>query len=338
MRACSICASSSGISPRSRLVVPRATRRATGSVCACTSRTHPSSSAATSVGRFMRLRHPHDVGEAPHEGVEPLEAAAAMPIACSHLGLPLRRACLLAVRQRRLQQRSRGAHGVVHLVGHLPDELLVGGLLGLPQFLGQLLDQIEPARMAALDERRRLHRARARRSTARRRRASPGAVRPSALGERRRHVGERAGPDRSAAGACSSLLRGRVDGRHAAVVVEDRSRRPATRPATARGSTAAPAGARAPRAGCRPSGCRRCISISTSGWPTSRNRVVNSPSRSICALWRTVTSVDRQAGDDGDAEDERHDEDDLDGDEPEDVLLQQPPGQRPRACAWTTTR
>ena len=32
--------------------------------------------------------------------------------------------------------------------------------------------------------------------------------------------------------------------------------------------------------------------VSTSGWPTSMNRVVNSPSRSICALWRTVTSVD----------------------------------------------
>ena len=35
----------------------------------------------------------------------------------------------------------------------------------------------------------------------------------------------------------------------------------------------------------------------------------------------------RQPGDDGDADGERHDEDDLDADKPEDVLLQQPPGQ-----------
>ena len=64
---------------------------------------------------------------------------------------------LRAVTERRLQQRAGRAHRVVDLVRHHADQLLVGRLLRLPQFLGQLLEQEEAAREAAIEERAALH-------------------------------------------------------------------------------------------------------------------------------------------------------------------------------------
>ena len=75
-----------------------------------------------------------------------------MPMACSKswrfAGVEI-----AGVGQRRVQQRVRRGDGVVDLVRHHPNQLLVGGPLELPQLLGQLLDQQEAAREAAIDER-----------------------------------------------------------------------------------------------------------------------------------------------------------------------------------------
>ena len=74
-----------------------------------------------------------------------------MPSACSK-SWRLVGAELAGVGQRRVQQRVRGGDGVVHLVRHHADQLLVGGALELAQLLGQLLDEQEAAREAAIDE------------------------------------------------------------------------------------------------------------------------------------------------------------------------------------------
>ena len=63
-----------------------------------------------------------------------------MPIACLEVVTVARRQ-LSGVGERRVQQRVRGGDGVVHLVGHHADQLLVGRALGLAQLFGQLLDQ-----------------------------------------------------------------------------------------------------------------------------------------------------------------------------------------------------
>ena len=51
-----------------------------------------------------------------------------------------------------VEQASHGTHGVVHLVGHHADQLLVGGALGGAQLVGQLLQDEDGARVAAVVE------------------------------------------------------------------------------------------------------------------------------------------------------------------------------------------
>ncbi len=119
-------------------------------------RAHQALDAGQHLAHVARLSHGRrqadDVREAAHERVELVGPGDGDRERRLEVGAVLR-GKLGSVVEAGVEQRVRRAHRVVHLVRHRPNQLPVGRLLELPQFLGQLLDEHVAAREAAVEER-----------------------------------------------------------------------------------------------------------------------------------------------------------------------------------------
>src|SRR5947207_2300062 len=95
------------------------------------------------------MRKSHDVGKTLHKCIEMLRARNSDADRSDEI-VPIFRPQLFFVMQARMEERIRSADGIVDLVRHHPDELLVRRFLGLAQLLRKLFKQIKRSRKTSV--------------------------------------------------------------------------------------------------------------------------------------------------------------------------------------------